>query len=62
MALSIARGQPDPRYPSFNGDRILVDKLVYDFAEPRRWDVVVFKYPEDGKTNYIKRLVGLPGA
>ena len=61
MSLSIARGQPDPRYPSFNGDRILVDKLVYDFAEPRRWDVVVFKYPEDGKTNYIKRLVGLPG-
>ncbi|MCE9631128.1 MAG: signal peptidase I [Planctomycetia bacterium] len=61
MSLAIGRGQPDPRYPSFNGDRILVDKLVYDFAEPRRWDVVVFKYPEDAKTNYIKRLVGLPG-
>ena len=51
----------DPRYPSFSGDRILVDKLAYDFAEPKRWDVVVFKYPEDAKTNYIKRLVGLPG-
>lgn len=51
----------DPRYPSFNGDRILVSKFVYDFAEPRRWDVVVFRYPEDAKTNYIKRLVGLPG-
>jgi signal peptidase I len=51
----------DARYPSFSGDRILVDKLVYDFAEPERWDVVVFKYPEDAKTNYIKRLVGLPG-
>ena len=51
----------DPRYPSFSGDRILVDKLVYDFTEPERWDVVVFKYPEDAKTNYIKRLVGLPG-
>jgi signal peptidase I len=51
----------DPRYPSFSGDRILVDKLAYDFTEPKRWDVVVFKYPEDAKTNYIKRLVGLPG-
>ena len=51
----------DPRYPSFSGDRILVDKFAYDFAEPRRWDVVVFKYPEEAKTNYIKRLIGLPG-
>jgi signal peptidase I len=50
----------DSRYPSFNGDRILVTKFAYEFAEPRRWDVVVFKYPEDAKTNYIKRLVGLP--
>jgi signal peptidase I len=50
----------DPRYPSFSGDRILVDKFTYDFVEPRRWDVVVFKYPEEAKTNYIKRLVGLP--
>lgn len=59
--LAIRPGQPDPRYPSFNGDRILVDKFAYDFSEPERWDVVVFKYPEDAKTNYIKRLVGLPG-
>ncbi len=51
----------DPRYPSFNGDRILVNKFAYDFAEPKRWDVVVFRYPEDAKINYIKRLVGLPG-
>ena len=50
----------DPAYPSFNGDRILVSKFAYDFAEPKRWDVVVFKYPEDAKTNYIKRLIGLP--
>jgi len=51
----------DPRYPSYPGDRVLVDKMTYDFREPRRWDVVVFKYPEDAKTNYIKRLIGLPG-
>lgn len=46
---------------SYNGDRILVAKFPYDFSEPFRWDVVVFKYPGDAKTNYIKRLVGLPG-
>ena len=51
----------DPRLDSFNGDRILVDKIAYDFRRPARWDVVVFKYPEDAKINYIKRLVGLPG-
>ncbi|MFM8497918.1 MAG: signal peptidase I, partial [Planctomycetia bacterium] len=50
-----------PAYPSYNGDRVLVDKFSYDFREPRRFDVVVFKYPEDAKTNYIKRLIGLPG-
>ena len=51
----------DPRYPSFNGDRILVNKFAYDYSAPKRWDVVVFRYPEDAKTNYIKRLIGLPG-
>ncbi len=45
------------------GDRILVLKCLYPFAEPDRFDVVVFKNPTepDGDAeNYIKRLVGLP--
>lgn len=42
----------------FNGDRILVNKQVPGFE---RFDVVVFKNPEEGHVNYIKRLVGLPG-
>jgi signal peptidase I len=48
-------------YASYNGDRILVGKFAYDFEEPKRWDVIVFRYPGDPATNYIKRLVGLPG-
>jgi signal peptidase I len=47
--------------PSYPGDRILVNKYGYDFTEPKRWDVIVFKFPGDGEMNYIKRLTGLPG-
>lgn len=50
-----------PRTPSYKGDRILVSKYEYHLGTPRRWDVVVFKYPGDASTNFIKRLVGLPG-
>ncbi len=39
--------------PIFNG-RIF-------FSEPKRGDVIVFKTPSDNRTDYIKRLIGLPG-
>jgi signal peptidase I len=45
---------------AFNGDRILVNKYPYEFGDPDRFDVFVFKWPEKPETNYIKRLVGLP--
>jgi signal peptidase I len=48
-------------YPSYHGDRIEVAKFAYELGEPQRWDVVVFKFPGDATTNYIKRLIGLPG-
>lgn len=59
--LDLGPGNPHRRYPSFKGDRILVGKFSYEFSEPKRWDVAVFKYPGEAKTNFIKRLVGLPG-
>jgi signal peptidase I len=49
-----------PPPPSFKGDRILVTKYSYDFTDPQRYDVVVFKNPSQAKINYIKRVVGLP--
>ena len=47
--------------PVFTGDRILVTKFPYEMEDPDRFDVIVFKYPQEPQTNYIKRLVGLPG-
>jgi len=56
-----------------DGDFIFVNKFTYglrlpvvntevaDLGEPGRGDVVVFRLPSDPSTNYIKRLVGLPG-
>jgi len=44
-----------------SGDRVLVLKYLYRFAEPQPWDVVVFKNPQDNSMNYIKRLIGVPG-
>ena len=55
------------------GDYILVNKFQYgvrlpivntkviDVGEPQRGDVAVFKYPENPKISYIKRIIGLPG-
>lgn len=56
---------PQTRVVPDAGDRILVHKWAYDIGGPllgpKRWDVVVFKDPQDGDTNYIKRMLGLPG-
>lgn len=55
------------------GDFIIVNKYVYgirlpvlnkkviSIGEPKRGDVVVFRYPKDPGVNFIKRAVGLPG-
>ncbi|MGD0900218.1 MAG: signal peptidase I [Thermoguttaceae bacterium] len=53
-------GQPSeigPHDPVLRGDRILVDKI----SQPHRWDLITFKYPEDRRVNYVKRVVGMPG-
>jgi len=61
FTMDIGPGNPQRgSYPSYKGDRIIVTKFPYQFGEPDRWDVAVFKYPGGAKTNYIKRMVGTP--
>jgi signal peptidase I len=53
---------------SFN-DRIIANRLAYDFGAPKRGQIVVFKTPQaagicgagDGGNTFVKRLIGLPG-
>ncbi|MBX6312125.1 MAG: signal peptidase I [Isosphaeraceae bacterium] len=44
-----------------NGDRLLVQKYLFDLRPPRRWEVAVFQNPSDPGQAYVKRVVGLPG-
>ncbi len=39
----------------------IVDTKIISIGEPKRGDVMVFRYPEDPSTPFIKRVVGLPG-
>ena len=54
------------------GDHLLVDKLSYapagsfaryilPYTEPKRGDIIVFRYPIDISQNYVKRVMGIPG-
>ena len=39
----------------------VIDKKIIEVGDPKRGDVMVFRYPSDPTVNYIKRVVGLPG-
>jgi signal peptidase I len=66
-ALHCAR--PDSGCEASMSDRVLVNRLAYDFGSPQRGQIVVFKAPlkanlcgpGDSGTTFVKRLIGLPG-
>ena len=43
------------------GDRVLGNRLAYVKDDPERYDIVIFKYPDDPSKIFIKRVIGLPG-
>ena len=42
-------------------DRVIGSRLSYLFAEPERGDVAIFRFPDNEKIYYVKRVIGLPG-
>ncbi|HEV3143186.1 MAG TPA: signal peptidase I [Gemmataceae bacterium] len=49
------------KVPETAGDRLLVDKNIFEMRRPRRWEVAVFRCPSDLTKPYVKRIAGLPG-
>ena len=43
------------------GDRIIGNRLAYLADDPERFDIVIFKYPDNPSEIFIKRVIGLPG-
>jgi signal peptidase I len=43
------------------GQYLLIDRLGYQFGEPRHGDIVVFHYPINPVDDYVKRVIGVPG-
>ncbi|WP_270171901.1 signal peptidase I [Paenibacillus sp. SYP-B4298] len=47
--------------PNFqSGERVIVNKILYDIREPKRGEVVVFHVPQENR-DFIKRVIGVPG-
>lgn len=44
-----------------SGEYLIVDQVTYYFEEPKRGEVVIFRYPRDPSKFFIKRVIGLPG-
>ena len=43
------------------GDRLIANRLAYNKKDPERYDIILFKYPDDETNIYVKRVIGLPG-
>jgi signal peptidase I len=69
MERTLHCARPGPGCDASMSDRVLVNRLAYDFGSPQRGQIVVFTAPPkanlcqpgDAGTTFVKRLIGLPG-
>lgn len=69
MEKTLRCGRPAAGCTGSTSDRVLVNRLAYDFGDPQRGQIVVFVAPakanrcggRDAGTTFVKRLIGLPG-
>lgn len=43
------------------GDRVIGSRLSYKFGDPERGDICIFRFPDNEKIYYVKRIIGMPG-
>lgn len=44
-----------------SGDALVINKTSYKFSEPKRFDIIAFKFKKENKRLMVSRIIGLPG-
>lgn len=45
----------------YDHEYLIINEISYRFSDPRRGDIIVFRYPRNPQEYFIKRVIGLPG-
>jgi len=68
MEPTLHCGRPGPGCEAGHSDRVLADRLIYHFRDPKRFEIVVFHAPRRAELEcpggggvYVKRIIGVPG-
>jgi signal peptidase I len=67
MEPTLHCGKPQPGCLARFSDRVIANRFIYRFRDPRRGEIVVFEAPPEAKQDcgsggtYVKRIIGLPG-
>src|SRR4051812_34437298 len=66
MEPTLHCARPEPGCEAGRSDRVLANRFIYRFRDPRRGEIVVFHAPKAAETNciggiFVKRIIGLPG-
>jgi signal peptidase I len=67
MEPTLHCAKPAPGCEARFSDRVLANRFIYHFRDPKRGEIIVFKTPPEAKVRcgaggtFVKRLIGLPG-